>query len=191
MRKLAFAFILTLVASPALAASVNPFSKYFWTLTNTNLIVVMAFLVFIGILIYFKVPGKIGEMLDGRAAGIRSELDEAKALREEAQTLLASYERKQKDVQEQAARIVETAKEEAARAANQAKDDIKASVARRVAAAEDQIASAQQAAVNEVRDSAITVAIGAARDVVAKQLTAADGNKLIDEAIADVAAKLH
>ncbi|WP_377511343.1 F0F1 ATP synthase subunit B [Octadecabacter sp. R77987] len=191
MKKLAFATALTLAASPALAASSNPFSAYFWTLTNTNLIVLIAFIVFLAVLIYFKVPGMIGKMLDGRADGIRSELDEAKALREEAQTLLASYERKQKDVQEQAARIVESAKEEAARAAKQAKDDIKSSVARRVAAAEDQIASAQQAAVNEVRDSAITVAIGAARDVVAKQLTAADGNKLIDDAIADVAAKLH
>mgnify|MGYP002630362387 FL=1 len=195
MKNIAFAtaFVpgLTLAASPAFAASTNPFSAYFWTLSNTNLIVLMGFLVFIAILIYYKVPGKISEMLDGRAAGIRAELDEAKALREEAQTLLASYERKQKDVQVQAARIVENAKEEAERAAAQAKDDIKSSIARRVAAAEDQIKSAQQAAVNEVRDSAITVAIGAARDVVAAQLTAADANKLIDDAIADVAAKLH
>ena len=191
MKKIAFATALTLAASPVFAASTNPLSAHFWSLHNTNLVVWLAFLLFIAILFYYKVPGLIGGFLDSRAEGIRSELNEAKALREEAQTLLASYERKQKDVQVQAARIVENAKEEAERAAVQAKDDIKSSIARRVAAAEDQITSAQQAAVNEVRDSAITVTIGAARDVVAAQLTAADANKLIDDAIADVAAKLH
>ena len=66
---------------------------------------------------YYKVPAKIGEMLDKRSASIKSELNEARALREEAQSLLASYERKQKEVQEQADRIVATAKDEAATAA--------------------------------------------------------------------------
>ena len=58
-------------------------------------------------------------------------IDEAKALREEAQTLLASYERKQKEVQEQADRIVSHARTEAQEAADQAKIDIKDSIARR------------------------------------------------------------
>ena len=72
-----------------------------------------------------------------------------------------------------------------------AKEDLKASIARRLATAQDQIQSAQDGAVKEVRDQAITIAIGAARDVIAKQMTAAQGNKLIDNAIADVDAKLH
>ena len=84
----------------------------------------LAFLLFIGILFYFKVPSKIGEMLDGRSSAIKSELDEAKALREEAQSLLASYERKQKEVQDQADRIVSAAKEEATAAADQARADL-------------------------------------------------------------------
>jgi F-type H+-transporting ATPase subunit b len=65
------------------------------------------------------------------------------------------------------------------------------SVQRRLAAAEEQIASAQAAAIKDVRDRAIAVAVGAAQDVVSKQMTAADGNKLIDESIATVEAKLH
>ena len=91
----------------------------------------------------------IGGALDTRAAGIKSELDEARALREEAQTLLASYERKQKEVQEQAGRIVAQAKSDADTAAEQAKADLEKSIARRLAAAEEQIASAQTAAVKE------------------------------------------
>lgn len=173
-------------ASPALAAS-GPFLS----LKNTNFVVLISFLLFVGLIVALKVPGKIGEMLDKRAAGIKSDLDEARALREEAQTLLASYERKQKEVQDQAARIVEHAKAEADAAADKAKDDLKVTIARRLQAAEEQIASAEAGAVKEVRDRAVAVAIAAARDVIAKQMTAADGNKLIDEAIAEVGDKLH
>lgn len=181
------ALILTAgVASPALAAS-GPF----FSLGNTDFVVTLGFLVFIGVLFYFKVPGMIGGALDNRAQGIQSELDEARALREEAQTLLASYERKQKEVQDQAAAIVAAAKEDAALAAEQAKVDLEVSIARRLAAAQDQIASAEASAVKEVRDQAITIAISAANEVIAKQMTAAQGNKLIDAAINEVDAKLH
>ncbi|MEX0351421.1 MAG: F0F1 ATP synthase subunit B [Paracoccaceae bacterium] len=181
------ALVLTFgVASPAFAAS-GPF----FSLKNTDFVVLLAFLVFIGILFYFKVPSMIGGALDNRAEGIQSELDEARSLREEAQTLLASYERKQKEVQGQADAIVAAAKEDASLAAEQAKVDLEQSIARRLAAAQDQIASAEASAVKEVRDQAISVAVVAASDVIAKQMTATEANKLIDSAIADVGAKLH
>jgi len=186
MRNLVALILATGVASPAMAAS-GPFIS----LGNTNFVVLLAFILFIGVLIYFKVPGLLGGMLDKRADGIQSELDEARALREEAQTILASYERKQREVQEQADRIVAAARDDASAAAEQAKEDLKTSIARRLAAAEDQIASAQASAVKEVRDQAIVIAVAAANQVVAKQMTAADGNKLIDDAIAEVQAKLH
>ncbi len=181
----------SLVALPAFAASKNPFSADFWKLSNTDFVVSISFLIFIGILVYFKVPGMLGRMLNDRAAGIESELEEARALREEAQTLLASYERKQKEVQEQADRIVAHAKTDAEEAAELAKADLEASIARRIAAATEQIASAEASAVKEVRDQAAMVAVAAAREMIAKQMTAAEGNKLIDAAIAEVDAKLH
>ncbi len=184
MKKLSILF--TLAASPALAAS-GPF----FSLGNTDFVVLLAFLVFIGVLIYFKVPAMLGGLLDKRADGIRSELDEAKALREDAQTLLASYERKQREVQEQSERIIAHAKEEARLAADQAKVDLQASIERRLAAAQDQIASAETSAVREVRDRAVAVAIAAAGDVVSKKMSAADGNSLIDDAIAQIETKLH
>lgn len=184
MRKLTVLF--ATLATPALANS-GPF----FTMKNPEFNVLIGFILFLALLAYLKVPGMLGGMLDKRADGIKSDLNEAKALREEAQTILASYERKQKEVQEQADRIVEAAKTEAKNAAAQAKEDLKDSIKRRLAAAEDQITSAQASAVKEVRDSAIVVAVAAANDVIAKQLTAADGNGLIDDAIKDVAAKLH
>ena len=106
----------SLFASPAFAAT-GPF----FSLSNTDFVVTLGFLLFIGVLLYFKVPTLLMGMLDKRADGIRSELDEAKALREEAQALLASYERRQREVQEQADRIIQHAKEEAELAGEQLK----------------------------------------------------------------------
>ena len=175
-----------LAASPALAAS-GPF----FSLRNTNFIVLLAFIVFIGILLYVKVPSKLGGMLDNRAESIKSELEEAKALREEARALLATYEKKQKEVLEQADRIVTSARQEALDAATKAKDDLKVSMARRLQAAEDQIASAEAGAIRQVRERAISVAVAAASDVLAKQVTPESAAASIDDAIQQVAAKLH
>ena len=122
MKKLSL--VLTLLATPAMAAS-GPF----FSLQNTNFVVLIAFIVFVGILIYMKVPAKLTGMLDARAATIKAELDEARALREEAKSILATYERRQKEVQEQADRIVSQARDEALAAAAQAKTDLKASIA--------------------------------------------------------------
>ncbi|MEM6372474.1 MAG: F0F1 ATP synthase subunit B [Pseudomonadota bacterium] len=180
------AVALSLVASPALAAK-GPF----FSLANTDFIVLVAFILFLAVLAYFKVPGMLSRMLDDRAGGIQSELNEARALRDEAQALLASYERKQKDVQAQADKIVTQAKANAEAAAEQARADLARSIERRMASAEDQIASAQAGAIKEVRDQAVTVAVAAARDVIASQMTAADANNLIDDSIQQVDAKLH
>lgn len=178
--------LLALTASPALAAT-GPF----FSLHNTDFVVTVSFLVFIGILLYFKVPAMVTGLLDKRAAQIKSELEEARALREEAKALLASYERKQKEVKEQADRIVAGAKTEAEAAAAQAKADLKTAIARRLAAAEEQIAAAEGSAVREVRETAISVAVAAAGEVLAKQMTADAASASIDAAIAQVEAKLH
>lgn len=184
MKKLLPFFALT--ATPAFAAG-----DVFLSLKNTDFVVLLAFLLFIAVIIYFKVPAMLTGLLDKRADTIRSELDEAKALREEAQTILASYERKQKEVVEQSERIIEQAKSEAQAAAQKAKEDLATNIARRLASAEEQIASAEAAAVKEVRDSAISAAIAAAADVVSAKTSAADQGKLIDAAIDEVATKLH
>ena len=162
-----------------------------FNLNNTNFVVLIAFVIFIALLVYLKVPGKLGAMLDARAVSIKSELDEARSLREEAQTILASYERKQREVAEQAEHIVTAARKEAENAAAQSREDLKVSIERRLQAAIDQIASAEKSAVKEVKDTAVSVAVAAAGSVIADSLGADDANAMIDASIKDVAAKLH
>ena len=94
-------------------------------------------------------------------------------------------------MQAQADRIVDHARQESELAAEQAKAEIEASITRRLAAAESQIASAEASAIKDVRDRAASVAVAAARSVVAEQMTAQSAGKLIDDAIAEVGAKLH
>ena len=184
MKKLSI--LVALLASPAMAAT-GPF----FSLQNTNFVVLIAFIAFIGILVYMKVPAKLTGMLDARAATIKAELDEARALREEAKSILATYERRQKEVQEQADRIVSSARDEALAAAAQAKEDLKASIARRLASATEQIASAEAGAIRQVREQAVSVAVAAAGEVLSKQMTADAASASIDDAIAQVEARLH
>ena len=175
-----------LAASPALAAS-GPF----FSLRNTDFVVLIAFVVFVVILLIAGVPGKLAGLLDKRAVTIKAELEEARALREEAKTILASYERKQKEVQEQADRIVTSAKEEAIAAMTKAKAELQVSIARRLAAAEEQLASAETAAIREVRETAVSVAVAVAGEVLAKQSNAQSASASIDAAIEQVGARLH
>ena len=153
--------------------------------------VLISFLMFIGLLVYFKVPGMVAGLLDKRAADIAAELDEARRLREEAQQLLASYQRKQRDAMKEAEDIVAQAKVEAENLAKEIRANMELQVERRTKLAEDKIAQAESQALSEVRATAAEVAIGAARKVIADKVTAAEDEKLVERSIADLASKLH
>lgn len=177
-----------LVAGPAHAAA----GDYgFFSLRNTDFIVLVSFLVFIGILVYFKVPALLGGMLDKRADGIRNDLDQARRLREEAQEIYASYERRQREVKTQADQIIANAKREAEAQAAKAKDDLARSIERRMQGARDQIASAENDAVRAIRDSAVQAAIAATAEILTGQVRAGQRSAGIDDAIEDVARRLN
>lgn len=188
-----FLAALAFVAAPSLvlAADDAPKGLLSPSMGNTDFVVLIGFLLFLAIVFYFNVPATLAGLLDKRADGIKSELDEARALREEAQTLLASYERKQREVVEQSERIVAQAKVDAEAAAEAAKEDLARSIDRRLAAAEDQIASAEAKAVRAVSDRAVEVAVAAAGELIAARMVAADANTMIDTAIDEVTARLN
>jgi len=158
------------------------FDETFW--------VAMAFIAFVGVVIYYKLPGRIAEILDKRADEIRRELEEARALREEAQALLASYQRKQRDAQSEADEVVEHANEEAKRLTEAADSDMAETLARRTQLAMDKIAQAEAQAVQEVRDISIDVAITAATSVIGDQMDDARANDLVEKSVSELRGKL-
>jgi F-type H+-transporting ATPase subunit b len=160
-------------------------------LKNPEVWVLIAFLVFVGILLYVKVPAALAKGLDERAAAIAKELDEAKRLREEAQQILADYKRKTAAADAEAKAIVEEAKREAEAMAAETKKGLAESVERRTKLAEDKIARAEAQALSEVRATAVEAAIVAAERILKSKVSGEMGSQLIAESIRDLKSKLN
>lgn len=150
----------------------------------------VALILFFAVLVYFKVPGMIAGQLDGRIDKIKADLEEAKKLREDAQALLAEYERKRKAAESEAEEIVAAAREDAERMTSEAQAALEELVARRTKAVEDKIAQAEAQAVGEVRARSADVAIEAARLLLTDQIKTS-GSALVDQSIKDVGTKLN
>lgn len=147
--------------------------------------------IFLAIVVYLKVPGTIGKSLDARADKIRGELEEARRLREEAQQLLAEYQKKRKDAEKEAAEIIEHAKREAGVLVTEAKQKTEEYVARRTALAEQKIGLAERDAVNEVRSKAVDIAIEAARAVLGNKVDGKVNGDLFKSSIQDLKTRLN
>ncbi|MDA1088727.1 MAG: F0F1 ATP synthase subunit B [Proteobacteria bacterium] len=129
--------------------------------------------------------------LDKRADKIRDDLDEAEKLREEAQDLLANYQRKQRDAIAEAEAIVAHAGEEAERLAGQAIMSLEASLERRRKLALERIAQAEAQALDRVLTMTVDIALDATHDFLANELKDKQANALTDAAIKDLAGNLH
>jgi F-type H+-transporting ATPase subunit b len=158
---------------------------------SPELWVAVAFLLFVGLLVYLKVPQMVTRSLDKRSAAIAAQIEEARRLREEAEALLAQYQRKQREAQTEAAAIVAHAETEAKRLAAEAQTALEAGIARREQLAVEKIAQAEAAAIKEVRTVAVEVATAAARRVIAETLDPAKANQLVDDAIRELPQHLH
>ena len=152
--------------------------------------VLVAFVIAISFLVY-KTRGTALAALDQRATKIKSGLDEAQRLAEEAQKSLAQYQLRQRDALKESEAIVAQARAEAARFLAQARIDLAAALDRRRRMAIERIALDEAKAVTEVRDQAIEVAVAAVRRILARDLDAGNRAALIDRAIAALPETLH
>lgn len=151
----------------------------------------VALVIFIGILIYMKVPGMLGAQLDNHGALIANELETARRLSEEAQALLASYKKRQAEAMQEADAIIAQAKVEAKKLAEETHEAMVVQVARRQQIAEDKIQQAETQAIAEVRAAAADIAINAARSVIIDKVDVAKDSAIIEKAISELATKLH
>lgn len=159
-------------------------------LYGTDFWVFLAFVVFILIALKLGVHRMIAGALDGRAAQIKTELDEAKRLKEEAEKLLSDYQRKAREAEDEAKAIIAQATTEAKQIAADAKTRLEDFVARRTKMAETKIAQAEQQAMADVRAAAADAAVKAAETIVAETAKGAEGKALLEGAIKDVKARL-
>ena len=153
--------------------------------------VAVAFVIFVGILIYVGVPKMMTKALDDRGRRVQAELDEARRLKEEAQKLLAEYKAKQRQADEEAAAIIEGAKAEAERIAAESKIKMEDFVARRTKMAETKIAQAEAQAIADVRAAAADAAVSAAEKILTESVKGKVADDLITRGIGDVKSKLN
>jgi F-type H+-transporting ATPase subunit b len=159
----------------------------FW---NAEAAVALAFFIVIGYL-GPKVVKALGAFLDSRADKIRTSLDDARKAREDAQAMLADYERKQRNAMQEAEEIVVHAREEAKRIKEQGLIALDESLARREKQAMDRLAQAEAQAIREVKIMAADMAISAAENVIKSAMTKTQANTLVDQAIKDLPTQLH
>jgi F-type H+-transporting ATPase subunit b len=153
--------------------------------------VLIAFLIFFGIVFYVGAPGKILAALDSRSAKIKAELEEARALREEAARVLADYKRKREEAAKEAEQIVAGAKADAEAFSRDAKAKAEEFVARRTRAAEQKIALAEAQAIGEVRAAAADAAVSAAERVLSAQAKGGLGERLFAKGLSEMRSKLN
>lgn len=152
--------------------------------------VALSFVLFV--LAVFKPIGKImGSALDNRSAKIQKELDEALRLKEEAQALLASYQRKQKEAAEEAKNIIKHAQEEAKRITLEAENSLEENLNKKIQLAMQKIASYEHSVMQEVRTNSIDIAVSTVRNLVKEKLSKEVADGLVTRAINEMNKKLH
>jgi F-type H+-transporting ATPase subunit b len=151
----------------------------------------VGFVMVIALLLYVGVPKLVGAMLDARSAAIKSELDEAKRLREEAAALLESFKQKAQGAEKEAEAIVVEARGEAERFAAESRANLKSLIERRAKAAQDKIAQAEAAALSEIRRLSADAATAAAEKLILARLDAKRAGSLIAQSIKDLSSKLN
>jgi F-type H+-transporting ATPase subunit b len=153
--------------------------------------VFVSFVLFVALLVYYKIPNKVAKALDDRAGRIHAELEEARRLREEAQTILADYQRKQRDAEKEAEDIIALARREARFYAEESHKVLDEFLQRRVKLAEEKIARAEEQAVQDIRSKSVDVAVAATEMLVTRELKGKSAEDLVDKSIRDVSAKLN
>jgi F-type H+-transporting ATPase subunit b len=153
--------------------------------------VALGFLCFLGLLAYLGAHRRVIAALDQRQARIKSELDQARRLREEAHALLGEFERKAREAETEAQAIIASAKAEAERLAGEAKAKAEDFVARRTKMAETKIAQAEAQAVADVRSAAADAAVAAAEKILSTAAKGKVAEDLLLRGIADIKQKFN
>ena len=153
--------------------------------------VLVAFILFVGLMLYLKVPAMLAKMLDERSAKIAKDLADAAKLRTDAEALLVEYKQKRIDAEKEAAGIIAQAKADAVEYAAETRRKLSETVERRTAQAEQKIAQAEAAAIKDVRNAAAELAIAAAQALMADAAKGTKGADLIATSIDAVKNRLN
>jgi F-type H+-transporting ATPase subunit b len=153
--------------------------------------VAVGFVILMIVFAYVGVHRTVLTALDHRRDRIKSELDEASRLKDEAAKLLADYKARGATAEREAQEIVAAAKAEAERIAAEAKAKMEDFVVRRTKTAESKIALAEAQAIADVRSAAADAAVTAASSILSQSVKGSVADDLLAKGIAEVRQKLN
>ena len=161
-------------------------SKKMVSLDNTDFVVLISFLIFVGILIYFKVPSIVGAFLDKRSNDIQSEIEKASEILEEAKKILSSIEADHKRTSETIGQMVETARSRAGEEEEKAKKNIEELMKNKLISAEGQVMSNERKILEEIEDRAIDLSIEKVKVKLSQSLSSSDYDNQFDASIQSI-----
>ena len=153
--------------------------------------VAIAFIILMGLFGYLGIHHTVLKALDNRSARIKSELDDARRLKDEAAKVLDEYKARRASAEREAEDIISSAKAEAERIATDAKVKMEDFVARRTKTAESKIALAEAQALADVRAAAADAAVAAASTVLSQTVKGEVAENLLAKGITEAREKLN
>ena len=137
--------------------------------------VAISFILFIGLLVYFKIPQKVNEMLNQLISNIKNEINESEKLRNEAKTLLDNSQTKLDNAENEVNRITEQAKKDSEKLIIEINEKFHKSAEIKKKLAEIKISQMKESAIKEIKDTSIKIAVGSVKKIIS---TSIDKNKL-------------
>ena len=148
--------------------------------------VLVAFILFVIIALVIKAPAMIANLLDGEIKKIKDELDNARKLKEEANSLLAQHERKIQNADEEAEKIISKAKEIAANQEAQSKIKAEEYVKRAEQQAIEKIERAEKLAIAKINDHIVSNSIELSEKIISENIDENSSKKLIQQSIQQI-----
>ena len=156
------------------------------SLNNTDFVVLISFLIFVAVLVYFKVPSLVGAFLDKRSSDIQNEIDKASEILEEAKKILSAIEDDHIKTGETIGKMLETAKSRAVAEEDKAKKYIEELVKNKLISAEGQVMSNERKILEEIENRAIDLSIEKVRIKLSKSLSVSDYDNHLDSSIQSI-----
>jgi F-type H+-transporting ATPase subunit b len=145
--------------------------------------VFIAFIIFISIAIYLKVPNMVTKLLDEQISKIKNDLDDARKLKEDANSLLAEYERKIESANKEAENIINQAKNNAKSYEENSNKKVEEFILRSEKQSIEKIQQAQKSAIKKINEEIVNKSVEVAEKIISKNMNDQNNNKLFENSI--------
>ena len=135
----------------------------------------VSFIIFFGVLIYFKIPQTVNNLLSKMIVDIKNEIDESEKLRTESKKLLDNAQNKLNSVSVETKKILDQAKSESDQLIIDMNDKFHRSAEIKKNLAKTKITQMKEAAIKEIKDTSIKIAVNSVKKIIN---TSVDKSKL-------------